>query len=400
MITLGSATGRIRNRSGFSLVELLVTLIVLTMIMGTTVMFFQSQGKAFGNAGEKMDLLQNARYTVTQVERLLRTLGAGVTGQQPMLVYGASNVVAFNTDFDEADTTDYRWAVNFNPSIATTEAVAWTVGTAGVIPNSSPGYTYPTQNYAQGNGAVSLAETKIFWFAQDSTTTRTDDYILWERTNNATPEFIARNILAYPGRPFLEFMLARRLNTGADTMLIASGSLLPLKRLWPQAGWTPTDTANAVRPDSVRAIRINIRVTNGKTGTDERTRDFSPMIQVPNNGLPSPNVCGRSPFAPTAFTAYSDTAPGSGVVYFRWTRSPDHGGGEFDVRQYVLWRRDDTATVWSDPLILVKADTTVTYDSVAVGGQVSGNAYDYAIAAQDCTPAVSTMLMVNGHLAP
>ena len=387
-------------RAGFSLVELLVTLIVLTMIMGTTVMFFRNQNTAFLKGSEKMDLLQNARYTVSQVERILRTMGAGVTGQQPMLVYGNNNVVAFNTDYDETDTTDYRWAVNFNPSLSNTSGVAWQSGSATTIPTSSPSYTYPSQTYFQANGAVSLAETKMFWFESDSTTSRTDDYILWERTNSGTPEYIARNVLAYPSRPFFEFLLARRLSTGADTMIIATSSLLPLKRQWPVAGWTAVDTANGNRPDSVKAIRINIRITNGKTGTDERTRDFSQMIQVPNNGLPSPNVCGRSPFPPASFSAYADIAPGSGIVYFRWNRSPDHGGGEYDVRQYIIWRRDDTATVWSDPLLTVGADTTAAYDSVAVGGHTSGSAYDYAIAAQDCTPSMSSMLTVNSLVAP
>ena len=182
------------SQAGFSLVELLVTLVVISMIMGTTVLFFQNQNKAFIKGSEKMDLLQNARYTVTQLERLVRTLGAGVTGQQPMMVYGGNDVIAFNTDYLETDTTNYRWAVNFNPSIAPALGTAWTIGNAGTIPNSS--YIYPPQTFLLGNGAPSPAETKIFWFSADSTTTRTDDYILWERTNTGTAEYIARNILA------------------------------------------------------------------------------------------------------------------------------------------------------------------------------------------------------------
>lgn len=383
-----------RSRAGFTLVELLVTLVVLSMIMGTTVLFFQNQNKSFLRGGERMDLLQNARYTVSQVERILRTLGAGVTGQQPMLVYGGNDVVAFNTDYVETDTTDYRWAVNFNPSIPANDALAWDASLAAPIPNSSPSYTYPTVTYTQANGAPSLAETKLFWFAPDSTTSRTDDYILWERTNSGTAELIARNILAYPGRPFLEYFLARRLSTGADTVIVASGSLLPLIRRWPQTGDSPADTANKVRPDSVRAIRINIRITNGQTGAAERTRDFSQIIQVPNNGLPSPNVCGRSPLAPLNFAAVQDTVPGSGIVFLEWNRSPDHGGGEFDVRQYVLWQRPDTATVWRDPLMMVKADTTTAY-SIPIGGLVPGEVYDFAIAAQDCTPSMSTLALVT-----
>ncbi|MEZ4587397.1 MAG: prepilin-type N-terminal cleavage/methylation domain-containing protein [Gemmatimonadales bacterium] len=396
-LALRRSPATLSARAGFSLVELLVTLVVLSMIMGTTVVFFQSQNKSFRNSSERMDLLTNARYSVSQVERVLRTLGAGVTGQQPMLVYGANDVVAFNTDFIENDTTDYRWAVNFNPSVSARDAEVWDAANAQLIPNSS--YTYPAVTYTQGNGARSLAETKIFWFAADTGTARTDDYILYERTNESAGEIVARNILAYPGRPFFEFFLARRLNTGQDTLVIASGGLLPLKRQWPQVGDTPTDTANKVRPDSVRAIRINLRVTNGWTGSDQRTRDFSQLIQVPNNGLPSPNVCGRSPFPATNFLATPDSVVGSGIINLTWTRSADHGNGEYDVRQYILWQRDDTATVWRDPLMLVKADTTTLYN-IPIGGNASGASYDFAIAAQDCTPSTSTQSVVNSVVAP
>ena len=380
------------SQAGFTLVELLVTLVVLSMIMGTTVLFFQNQNKAFIKGSETMDLLQNARYTVSQMERLVRTLGAGVTGQQPMMVYGGADVIAFNTDYVETDTTNYRWAVNFNPSITASLATAWALGDAGTIPNSS--YIYPPKTFLLGNGAPSPAETNIFWFAPDSTTTRSDDYILWQRTNSGAGEYLARNILAYPGRPFIEYFLARRLSSGLDTLIVASGGLLPLKRLVLQSTFTSIDTANALRPDSVRAVRLNIRVTNGKTGSEERYRDFSQLLQMPNNGLPSPNVCGRSPFPPTVFTATPSVVPGSGVITLAWNRSPDHGGGEYDIRQYILYQRDHIATVWTDPLMMVKADTTTAY-SVVLAGLIPGAAYDFAVSAQDCTPSQSTIFSVT-----
>ncbi len=385
------------TRAGFSLVELLVTLVVLSLIMGTTVLFFQSQNKAFITGSEKIDTYQNARYAISQVERIVRTMGAGVTGQQPMLVYGGDNVIAFNTDYTENDTTNYRWAVNFNPTINGRFTQAWDVSAATAIPTTA--YTYPPQTFSQSNGAPSPAETKIYYFMADSSTTRTDDYMLMEQTNYGTPEYIARNILAYPGRPFFEYVLARRLGTGADTMVTVSGGQLPLKRLVLQSSFTSTDTADAVRPDSVREVRINIRVTNGKIGSDERTRDFSQIIQVPNNGLPSPNVCGRSPFPPASFTATPDPTPGSGVIRLDWTRSPDHGGGEYDVRQYVLWQRDDTATVWQDPLMMIRADTTTAY-RVSIGGLIAGATYKFGVAAQDCTPAESSILILQSTATP
>lgn len=390
-MTTTRASVRLRSTAGFSLVELLITLVVLTLIMGTTVMFFQTQSRSFARGNESIDVLQNARFSVTHVERILRTLGSGVTGEQPMMVYGGNDVVAFNTDFVETDTTDFRWAVNWNPSLPGEDAMVWQIENATVVPNTS--YTYPPRTFTLGNGLPSPAETKIFWLAPDSSTTRTDDYVLWERTNSGEQEYIARNILAYPGRPFFQYFLDRR-TAGVPNLVIATGTDLPLRRRVLESTFSSADSSNAVRPDSIRAIRINLRITNGKTGADERVRDFSQLIQVPNNGLASPNVCGRSPFPPATFNAVPDTSVGSGVITLTWTRSADHGGGEYDVRQYVLYQRDDTATVWTDPLMMVRADTTTVY-AVLLGGLAPGAAYDFGVAAQDCTPSQSSIVMVT-----
>jgi hypothetical protein len=97
---------------------------------------------------------------------------------------------------------------------------------------------------------------------------------------------------------------------------------------------------------------------------------------------------------PTVFTATQDTVPGSGVIILRWNRSVDHGGGEFDVRQYVLYQRDDTATVWTDPLMMLRADTTTAY-RLNLGGLLPGAAYDFGLAAQDCTPSQSTIASIT-----
>jgi hypothetical protein len=373
----------------------MITLVLLSLVMASTVAFFKSQSRSFANGSDKMEVLQNARYSVSQVERLVRTLGAGVTGQQPMLVYGGASVVAFNTDYTENDTTNFRWAVNFNPSIDSTQSYAWQVGSASVIP--STGYTYPPLTFRQANGALSPAETKIFWFQSDTSTARSDDYALWERTNNGSPELIAQNVLAYPSHPFFEYYFVRRLLTGVDTVLVATGGLVPMIRQTPLAGWTVAQIADANRPDSVRAVRINIRVTNGKTGTAERTRDFSQIIQVPNNGLPTPTVCGRSPLPPAAVLDSLGPAL-SGTVYLRWTPSPDQNAGEGDVWQYVVYVRPQAIAAFTDPLLMIKRDTSSIYQAT-IGGLTPGTNYVVGVSAMDCTPSQSTIATINS-LAP
>jgi prepilin-type N-terminal cleavage/methylation domain-containing protein len=375
---------------GFTLVEVLITIVVLAGVFASTVTFLRSQNQSFLDTSRRLDALQNARFALSQVERELRTLGAGVPGQQPMLVYGNTTVIAFNTDYVENDSSSFRWATYYNPNVTDLASQAWLLANAAVIPNSS--YSYPPATYTLGNGGVSPAETHIFWLAPDSSTTRTDDYILWQRINNGEREVVSRNLLQMGSKPFFEYFLARRLTTGADTLLITPSALLPLIRRPLTSGMTATDTANAVRPDSIQSVRVNFRVTNGLTGADERIRDVSTVVAVPNNGLILGSVCGRTPFPVASFGVTPDVNPGSGRVDLAWNASPDQEGGEVDVRQYVIYRRVAGATLWEDPVMNLARNPGVTSYAVSIGGHVSGTTYDFAVAAQDCTPATSTLV--------
>jgi hypothetical protein len=154
---------------------------------------------------------------------------------------------------------------------------------------------------------------------------------------------------------------------------------------------TSTDSANATRPDSIQAIRMNFRVTNGLTGTNERLRDVSTVVATPNNGLPSASICGRSPF-PVASLALTPDVAGSGRVRLDFTASADQETGETDVWQYVIYRRITGAPLWEDPIMnLGKTGGAASY-SVWVGGNISGTNYEFGVAAQDCTPAASTIV--------
>ncbi len=379
---------RLRER-GFTLVEVLITLVVLSTVMASAVGFFRSQNQSFLNASRRLDVLQNARFAISQVEREARTLGSGVAGQQPMLVYGDDDALAFNTDYVENDTTNFRWAVYFKPTATNLEAEAWKQADAATIPNST--MTYPPVTYRQANGAISPAETHIFWLELDASTSRTDDYILYEQVNAGTKELVSRNILQITGKPFFEYFLARRLASGADTLLLTPSALIPLIRVPLTSSMTSTDSANATRPDSIQAIRMNFRVTNGLTGTNERLRDVSTVVATPNNGLPSASICGRSPF-PVASLALTPDVAGSGRVRLDFTASADQETGETDVWQYVIYRRITGAPLWEDPIMnLGKTGGAASY-SVWVGGNISGTNYEFGVAAQDCTPAASTIV--------
>lgn len=379
-----------RPAPGFTLPELLVTLTVFGIVMAAAVGFFQAQNRAFQSGTQRLDILQNTRYSLGQLEHLLRTVGMGTVGDQPMLVYGHDNVIAFNSDYTENDTTDFRWAVNFNPTVPNSQALAWDAATATTIPLST--YIYPPQTFRMPNGSQAPAETIIFYFQLDTDTPRGDDYALYQQVNADPPELVARNILPYPGRPFFEYLMRRR-SGGGDTIMVTPAGLLPLIRRPLSTATNATDSANYIRPDSVRAVRVNLRVTNGLSGSDERYRDVSSIVSTPNNGLPHPNVCGRSPFAATGFTAIPDPVggPGSGRVELTWTPSIDETGGERDVWQYVVYSRPSGGLTWDDPVAIIQRDTLPIY-TFAIGGYTPGATYEFAVAAQDCTPALSSLV--------
>jgi len=383
-----------RPRAGFSMVELLIVMVMMAALTGAVASLFRSQSRSFTANEARYDMVQNGRGAVEEAERVIRTMGAGTPEGQPVLAYGANTVLAFNTDYVEADTTSMRWAAYFDPDVPSGETEAWSASNAATIPNSSPAYTYPTTTYLLGNGAVSPAETYIFYFAPDGSTSRSDDYILYQQVNNGTPTIVARNILASAdGRPFFEYLMQRTLTTG-DTLITVQSAQLPLIRQPLVAGISSSDSQAYVRPDSVRAVRLNFRLTNGKAGADERFRDMSTTIQVPNNGIPLPTVCGRPPLAPGSLAAV-DTIPGSGVIWLTWPASVDQDNGEHDVLQYILYRRLAASTVWSDPLEVVRVVSGQATYTVQIADNVPGTAYTFGVEAQDCTPSVSTITSHN-----
>ena len=383
---------RRKRTAGFSIIELLIAMTMAVGLAGAAYSLFRSQSRGFSDNVDRFDTIQNARSAMEESERVIRTMGAGSPNNQPVLVYGGNDVLAFNTDYIESDTVSTRWATYFNPDTPVDQALAWAQSDATLIPNTT--YTYPTATYLLGNGSPSPAETYIFYFTPDGSTTRSDDYILYQRVNNGTPDIVARNILAHPnGKPFFEYLLQRTLTTG-DTLLSAPTGIIPLIRRPLVAGLSSADSASYVRPDSVRAVRLNFRLTNGRSGTAERFRDVTTTIEVPNNGIPLPTVCGRAPLPPASLTVV-DTVAGSGRLWFTWGSSTDQDAGEHDVLQYILYRRPQAATTWADPLVVVRAEQNKATYMVEISDNLPGTAYTFGVSAQDCTPSQSTIRTLN-----
>jgi prepilin-type N-terminal cleavage/methylation domain-containing protein len=388
--------GRRPGIAGFTLVELMLALVVLSLVMGATISLLRSQVRTFRTGGERLELTQNMRYAVSTVDRVLRTTGAGVANQQPILVYGGNDVLAFNSNYTN-NMQDFC-AVNVNPDAPVGSFEIMPLAAAYVLPNTA--FLYPSMNYVAGACA---AETILFYFRPDSSTPDPNDFVLMQRVNAMPADLVAKNIYGYPGRPFFQFFVHPRSllvpPAARDSLVIAgspgSGIVLPIRHsvaVHSSPADSALDPSNSYLADSVKAVRINVRVSNGLAGVDRRTRDISTVVSLPNNGLVQLKDCGTAPLLTGLLTTTPNAAGNPPSVTVRWPASFDEGGGETDVNQYNVYRRRLADPAFGSTLNTLPAGQPPPYTFVD-NGVVAGIDYVYAVAAQDCTPSESPRLV-------
>lgn len=383
--------------AGFTLVEMLVTMVMLSIVMGATITLLRSQTRTFRISGQKMELSQNMRYAVGTIDRALRTTGAGVANQQPMFVYGGNDIVAFNSNYTHVNQD--RCAVNINPDAPVGSYEILPLASAYVLPNTA--FTYPSMTYTS---TTCQAETIVFYFRPDSSTAgEPNDFVLMEKVNAMPAELVAKNLFAYPGRPFFQYFVhpvslivppAAR-----DSLVLAdaagSGIVLPIRHSVAIHG-SPADSAldpsNSYLADSVKAVRINIRVSNGLTGADQRLRDISTVVALPNNGLVQLKDCGTTPLLTGVLQVTPNAGGNPPSVTLQWPASFDEAAGETDINQYNIYRRLLADPAFGSALLTIPAGQPPPYVFVD-NGVSAGTDYVYAVGAQDCTPSESPRLV-------
>lgn len=380
---------RAHPRRGVTLVELLVALIVFGLVTATAMKFLSTQSGAVKVGNDRMGSLQNLQYGLGTLDQQLRTAGSDVPDQQPYLVYAGSNVIAINADY-ESNVSGDPYAVYVNTDAPNGTVSAMTTAQKITIPNST--FIYPSVNYTT-SGVNSPAETIIFYFAPDTSTSRTDDYALYRQVNNDPPEVVSHNILATSGTPFFQYTRAAADSNGAISMTSVPSTALPLIHSVSLHG-DAADTGSAAVIDSIRAVTITMTVTDGNTGSAEHRRQLSRLVTLPNAGLAVKQTCGDPPILGVGLTATEQTLPsGDKAVQLQWNAATDETAGEKDVIRYVIWRRLATDTGWADPYLSIPAGAApYTYTDAAVD---TGQTYTYMLKAQDCSPSLSTSSAVS-----
>jgi len=361
-------------------VELLVSLTVFSVIMTISLGFLQVQNRGFRIGLERMAVLQTLRYSLGSLEQDIQTAGTNVVAGQPEIVYAGPNMIAFNADYVTRNRND-PFAVYYDPDVEPVAAFSVTKGRRFALPGTS--FIYPDTTYAGGGTGRSPAETLIFFFDADTATGRADDFGLYRQANDGDPQLVASNLLATSGEPFFRYY--KESNTGVDSILPA---LLPLFHSEPTHGG-PSDTAAVALIDSIRAVRVTLTATNGKEGDRERTALLTRLIRLPNVGFGTLETCGSPPLLGGGIAAVVVTVEGAPAVSLSWGKATDEGGGENDVVRYVIYRRLATEAGFDEPFLSIPAgEASYTYVDADVD---PGEGYAYALAAQDCTPTLSSM---------
>lgn len=376
-----------RDERGFTLIEMIISILIYGIVLAIGIGFVSTQNRMFQRGLDRMTSLQNLRYALQSLETDIPTMGTNVPTPQPTLVYADTSLIAFTADYASNIANDvFASYIDLgapngqvtvpNPTIA--------------LPNT--GVSWPDTLYLSNVGSRSPAELIFFWFQTDATTTRADDFVLFRQINDGTAEPVARNILkAANGDPFFSYLRRQDFVSAAATLIPVPTASLPVRHT-SRFHRVPADTGASALADSIRAVRISFRSTNGLSGTNERIVAAARTIDMPNAGFTLMQTCGDSPIFGAAVTATLVNL-GGGVyeVGLAWTSATDETAGERDVARYVIYRQTAPITTnWGDPLASIPAGlANYTYTDPAV---VSGETYQYAIAAQDCTPMLSTLV--------
>jgi hypothetical protein len=375
---------RTRRRSGFSLGEVLVALTLTIMIFGAAVPFFTYQLRALSADLGRTDAQMTARYAQNTIDRELRNIGIavtpmalplGITRPQPKIIQAARFAVTFNTDLIAGDTSDVQ-AVYVDPNVDTLLTVAMTTSSPVTLPLAAK--TYPDFTYRNADGSRSFAETVMYWASVDSTSGKTDEYVLFRRVNTGPISVVARGIQIPAGQSLFNYT---RVDSANRVIAVANGSL-PI--YW--------DALNSWA-DSIRTVTINVvgifHGRNLKNDTLTMKRPISSQTALANIGLAQLKSCGDIPLNPgTPNVAMVTVAGINNHVRVTWTWSSDEATGEQDVERYPIWRRV-VGTPWIDPIAVVgKGGANYTWDDFDL---TTGLVFEYGVAAQDCSPANSTI---------
>lgn len=375
---------------GFTLVELLVSLVVLMSFVVMAGVALQTQGRAVTRETARQAALHGARAVTAAVERELRVAGTNLAPGQPLIVEAGPRSIVFNTDLVSPLPGD-PFASFVNPSADSGTTGVWLRASALELPATAR--SYPETTYVEGPGTPGAAETIAYWVVADSTAPRADEHLLFRRVNAAAPEVMARGIVLGADDTIFRYFRPDSLGVMREFPPAA----LPLHHRAPIHGSRP-DTGASARADSVRMVTVTLSARSFDPRGPGSVRTSRATIRIVNAAAAGRTTCGETPIGVSPAATVATDAGGARVVRVTWSRALDDGAGERDVQRYVIYRRLAGAPAFDDPLASVPAGgTSFTFTDSDV---LTGQQLVYGVAAQDCTPAMSAVGLTTTVTVP
>jgi prepilin-type N-terminal cleavage/methylation domain-containing protein len=361
------------DRSGFTLLEMIIAMTVMAIALALTVPFFRTEVQAFGNIAGRDDAQQNARYGVTMIDRELRVAGVGVVDPQPLIVQAAPYAITFNVDLVSRDIND-RGATYYDPDIDPNAAASLPRTSKITLPLSA--VQYPDSSYNQAVGAPSEAETVSFWVAPDPDPSANGTYALFRRVNAMPATVVAKALVLPTGEPAFRYFKADTLGQ----LVEIPQNMLPIYHSAAIHN-SKADTAKSALTDSIRVVRVRITGQFIDRKGVKNARPVETGIRVMNAGLLHFHTCGDPPIFSSPVVAVASNVPSTKVVV-TWNSAVDQSSGEKDVEQYSIYRRSSANPLFTEPIASIPSGTpTYTFTDTQVQ---SGNSFVYGIAAVDC----------------
>lgn len=369
------------GRGGFSMIELIMALAIFGFVAAGALSLVNQQEVAFSLGSARLDALQNDRFAAETVERSLRAAGNNTAPGQPFIVYADASTLTINADYAGSDEND-PFAVYIDPGASVAETGALTAARRLTIPGTA--IAYPDTTYF--NGAVnSSAETITFHFSSDATTPRAGDYQLTRKVNDLPAEIVARGLMPVPGEPFFAYQEVLSGDTITARPQWIPAAALPLRHTVPMH-LSVADTGSVARIDRIRAVRMTFTAMGG-TGQLEQGSPVRQVIRIPNAGTAAIQSCGETPIFGSGVSVMQPT--GEIEVAVSWNAATDESSGEEDVIRYAIFRRTPSVADWGEPYFSIPAgQASYAYTDTDV---MADSTYQYAVAAQDCTPSISSL---------
>ncbi len=371
---------RHHRRSGFTIIEVLVSMVILLVIIAVTIQTFTRSSNLLGAQGGRLEAQQNARFAMTSLDRDLRVAGVGVVQDQPLLVEAANTAIVFNVDLVSRVPGD-PGAVYVDTSADSNATGVWQSVNKLLLPGLSA--YYPQSTYVSPTGVPSGAETIAYYLSPDTSASLANSYILYRRVNATTPAVIARGIVVQSTDTVFQYYKVD--TTGKETVIPMS--MLPLYHKATIHG-SASDTGKYALVDSINMVKVTMNAVYNDPKLGPVTRPLITKIRIMNSGLNQQISCGDPPLGVTVTDSTSPAGSPTPFVTIMWNASPDDGGGEKDVQTYTIYRAAPGVSFTTvQPFASVPAGSpsySFTDNNVA-----SGDQWKYGVAAQDCTPSSS-----------